>query len=320
MATPELTDNDRRHWAAMEERGILWGMRFLVAVYLFFGRWPFRFFLYPVVGYYFAVNSRARAASLDYLRQVQEFAPESGLTSGLRQGYRHFLSFAENLLDKIIVWLGRFDTRVLRFDKTELYALLESGEGALIVASHLGNLEICRALADFQQKVRLNILVHTKHTEKFNRLLSSVDKAHHVTLIQVTEINPAIAIQLFEKVQAGEFVVLVGDRVPVGSPRRTVTLPFMGKPASFPQGPYLLAHLLKCPVYTLFCFRKGDGCYHIYFEKLLEKIRLPSDRLLRQQAVERYARHYVKRLETYCLQAPLQWFNFYHFWQDDGVD
>ncbi|HHJ40464.1 MAG: lipid A biosynthesis acyltransferase [Methylothermaceae bacteria B42] len=320
MAAPELTEKTGMHWAAMEERGVLWGMRFLVGVYLFFGRWPFRVFLYPVVGYYFIVNSRARAASLDYLKHLAEFAPELGLTNCFRHSYRHFLYFAENLLDKIIVWLGRFDRSHLRFDKTELLALFERGEGALVVASHLGNLEICRALADFQQRVRLNILVHTKHTEKFNRLLSSVDKASHVTLIQVTEINPAIAIQLFEKVQRGEFVVLVGDRIPVGSPQRTVTLPFMGKPARFPQGPYLLAHLLKCPVYTLFCFRKEDGCYHIHFEKLLDQVRLPSNRSLRRQAVEQYARPYVKRLEAYCLQAPLQWFNFYCFWEEDGSE
>ncbi|BCX89864.1 hypothetical protein MIN45_P2238 [Methylomarinovum tepidoasis] len=303
------------HWAAMEERGVLWGMRFLLGVYLLLGRPFFRLFLYPVVGYYFVVNRRARAASRDYLCRLHRFAPRLGLDGGLWHSYRHFLSFAECLLDKIVVWLGRFDTTAVAFHNRELFLrLLDQGQGGLIVTAHLGNLEVCRALADFRRRLRLNILVHTKHAEKFNRLLGSVDRSHHMTLIQVTEIDPATAILLQDKVRRGEFVVLVGDRIPVGSPKRVVQLPFLGAPAPFPQGPWLLAHLLRCPVFTLFCYRCGDG-YHIHFDPLHEHVQLPRERTERLASIRAYARPFVERLQRHCLQAPLQWFNFYPFWE-----
>lgn len=307
-----------RHWAAMEERGILWGMRFLVGVYLLTGRLFFRLFLYPVVGYYFVVNRQARQASQDYLARLQRFQPRLGLHGSLWHSYRHFLAFAECLLDKIIVWMGRFDANSICFhNRAQFLDLLDSGQGALIIAAHLGNLEICRALADFKKELRLNILVHTKHAEKFNQLLTSVDRARHMNLIQVTEIHPAIAIELHERIQAGEFVVLVGDRIPVASADRVVTVPFLGVPARFPQGPYLLANLLKCPVFSLFCFRKDDGRYHIFFEKLTDQIHLPRSRKEQKTAISQYAAQFVQRLECYCLASPLQWFNFYPFWHPD---
>jgi predicted LPLAT superfamily acyltransferase len=41
----------------------------------------------------------------------------------------------------------------------------------MLVGAHLGNLEVCRALAEIGEKVTMNVLVHTKHAEQFNRLL-----------------------------------------------------------------------------------------------------------------------------------------------------
>lgn len=303
------------HWAALEERGVLWGMRFLLKVYLLLGRPFFRLFLYPVVGYYFFTNRQARSASRDYLCRLQRFAPELGLKGSLWHSYRHFLSFAECLLDKITVWLGRFEAESVFFPQREAFLeLVDSSQGALIITAHLGNLELGRALANARRRLKLNILVHTKHAAKFNRLLASVDQACQMTLIQVTEITPAVAIELYEKVQAGEFVVLVGDRIPVGSPARVVKVPFLGEEAAFPQGPYLLAHLLRCPVYTLFCYQDPAGRYRIQCDKFAERICLPRQSGAREELIRHYACLFVERLQYHCLKAPLQWFNFYRFW------
>ncbi len=303
------------HWANMEERGILWGMRFLLAVYLLLGRPFFRLFLYPVVAYYFVVNRRARLASMEYLDRLRQCFPHLEISGSGWFSYRHFLNYAECLLDKIVVWLGRFDMKsVVFFDRKVFLDLLQSGRGALIVTAHLGNLEVCRALADERRRLRLNILVHTKHAEKFNRLLEGVDHAPQMTLIQVTEMTPAVSIRLYEKIQAGEFVVLVGDRIPVSSEGRVVKVPFLGREAAFPQGPYLLAHLLQCPVYTLFCFRGEGGRYRIHFQQFAEHIHLPRNPRKRLDSIQRHAARFAERLQRHCLEAPLEWFNFYPFW------
>ncbi|MBU1664233.1 MAG: glycosyltransferase family 2 protein, partial [Gammaproteobacteria bacterium] len=90
------------------------------------------------------------------------------------------------------------------------------------------------------------------------------------------------------------------------------TADFLGAPAPFAQGPYILASLLKCPVYLFFCLRQNER-FHIHFEQFAERIELP--RKTRAAALQALAQRYSKRLAHYCRQAPLQWFNFYDFWK-----
>jgi predicted LPLAT superfamily acyltransferase len=302
------------HWAARRETGVLWGMKFMLWVYRRGGRSLFRGFLYPVIGYYFLANRTARKASRQYLRKLGTCFPELGLAGSFADSYRHFLAFGENLLDKIVVWLDQLDPSTIEFHNRQLLVeLLERRQGAILLGGHIGNLEICRALADLRGYIRLNILVHTRHAAKFNRLLGSVDHGGTITLIQVGELNPAVAIRLQEKIGAGEFLVLVGDRIPVHSRGRTVPAPFLGAAADFPQGPYLLASLLKCPVYTLFSYPQ-NGRYHIYLDPFAEAIDIPHREPRRRQALAEWAGRFAERLETHCRRAPLQWFNFYPFW------
>ena len=307
---PTTTD---RHWASLRETSIILGIRSLVWIYRLFGRWVFRLFLRPVVTYYFLSGRIARHASQEYLRRLGQRYPELGLSGGWRESYRHFLSFGETLLDKIIVWTGSITLNQVDFPNRKLLLdLLEQKRGAILLSGHIGNLELCQALAGLRGHIHLNILVHTKHAEKFNRLLDNNKGSATIQLIQVTELNPAIAIELQNKIEQGEFLVLVGDRVPV-SGSRTVQANFLGKKAEFPQGPYLLASLLRCPMYTLFCFNV-DGHFHIDLKLFAESIRIPRTEPQRLQMLEIQARRYAEQLEIHCRATPFQWFNFYPYW------
>ncbi|MGZ4982087.1 MAG: hypothetical protein ACXWE4_11130, partial [Methylobacter sp.] len=55
------------HWADMGEWSMIWGMRFLLRVYLLLGRSVLQWFLYPVVSYYWLANKSGREASQAYL-------------------------------------------------------------------------------------------------------------------------------------------------------------------------------------------------------------------------------------------------------------
>lgn len=309
-----MTTEPSKHWATVQETSTLWGIRILVWVYRLLGRGVFRLFLYPVIGYYFATGKLARNASLDYLQRLSGFFPQLGLVSGYRLSFRHFLNFGETLLDKIVVWTGGIDPTLVDFpNRPLLLEMLEQHRGGLIISGHIGNLEICQAIANMRGMIRLNILVHTKHAEKFNRLLGNYGGTANLTLIQVTEIDPSIAIDLQDKIERGEFVVMVGDRIPVNG-GRTISIPFLGTEADFPQGPYLLASLLRCPVYTLFCYPYA-GRYLIDLQPFAESIRIPRAEPERRQTMQQLARRYAERLEVLCQKVPLQWFNFYHYWQ-----
>lgn len=307
-------DNTPRHWAALEETSLVWGIKTLVWIYRIFGRWAFRLILMPVVSFYFFTGTVARNASRDYLRRLTHYFPDLRMGCGWWQSYRHFLGFGETLLDKIIAWMGHIDPNQVDFpNRPLLLALLEQKRGAMLVSGHIGNLEICQAIANLRGHIHLNILVHTRHAEKFNRLLGSTTGSATIKLIQVTELNPAIAIDLQEKIERGEFLVMVGDRVPVQG-GRTITVPFLGADADFPQGPYLLASLLRCPVFTFFCYAH-QGHYRIDLQPFADTIRIPRAEPQRQEMLKTLARRYAEQLEIHCHAAPLQWFNFYPYWQ-----
>jgi predicted LPLAT superfamily acyltransferase len=301
------------HWASLQETSAILGIRILVWVYRLCGRWLFRLLLRPVVTYYFLSGRIARNASREYLHRLGLSYPELGLSGGWWESYRHFLSFGETLLDKIIAWTGNINPDLVDFPNRKLLLdLLGQKRGAILLSGHIGNLELCQAIANMRGHIHLNILVHTKHAEKFNRLLGGSKGSATIELIQVTELNPTVAINLQQKIEQGEFLVLVGDRIPV-SGGRIVLANFLGKQAEFAQGPYLLASLLRCPVYSLFCFNV-DGRFHIDLELFAESVRIPRTEPQRLQTLETLARRYAERLETHCRAAPFQWFNFYPYW------
>jgi predicted LPLAT superfamily acyltransferase len=125
------------------------------------------------------------------------------------------------------------------------------------------------------------------------------------------EVGPETAIFLQSCIDRGEFVVIAGDRTPVLRSDRISRAPFLGHLAPFPQGPYIIASLLKCPVILIFCLKKA-GKYHIIFEHFESEISLP--RQARAAVLDSFVARYAERLTYYAERHPYQWFNFFDFW------
>ncbi len=137
-----------------------------------------------------------------------------------------------------------------------------------------------------------------------------------LNLMQVTDIGPETAMLLQEKLDRGEWIAIVGDRIAVNPQRggewRVCWSRFMGQTAPFPQGPFILAAILRCPVNLIFALRQ-QGKLRIYCEPFADPLLLP--RAERQQALQHIIDRYAERLEHYALQSPLDWFNFFDFWR-----
>jgi len=152
--------------------------------------------------------------------------------------------------------------------------------------------------------------VHTAHAQRFNRILHRLNPDSTVRLLQVTEFSAPTAMMLAERVAAGEMIAIAGDRIPV-SGDRVLSVPFLGSPAPFPAGPYLMASLLACPVYMLACLHDGEG-YRARIDKLSDRITLP--RASRVEAMTAHAAGFAAWLEARLGESPFDWFNFYPFW------
>jgi predicted LPLAT superfamily acyltransferase len=295
------------HWANVSEAGFAFGMWWLYLLYRVLGRWPFRVALAPVVLFYLLTRPMARRSSNEYFAQL-------GQGPSLWRTFRHLNGFAETLLDKALAVSGRFPFQSLRFTGREV--MLESmaqKKGGVLVTAHMGCLEVCRLAAERKDGPKLNVLVHTRHAEQFNALLARLDPHSQVKLLQVNDLAPSTAVVLAERVEAGEFVVIAADRVPVSdSVGRTVLVPFLGRAASFPIGPWILAAALRCQV-IFFSVLREDGSYRVQFERLVERVELPRGR--REAAAVEYVAKYAQALEACCRQSPEDWFNFYPFWE-----
>lgn len=299
------------HWSKLGETGTTLGIKILLLANKVFGHWGFRIFLYPVITYYYLSQSMARQASIDYLQKIRPFLEleqRRDLSS-----FKHFLMFGEILLDKFLVWMGEIHLEDIVFEDPSIFKEIAEGKkGGVIIVSHLGNMEICSALVQKFPDLQLTILGFTRHSEKFNSLINKASNSVRVEQLQVTEITPAVAIRLSERVEEGGYIVIAGDRTPVTGQNRVSEVSFLGKNAAFPQGAFILGGLLKCPVYLMFCLKKKKH-YHIYLELFSKQLKFA--RKERQYYVTEAVQSYAHRLEHYCVKAPLQWFNFYPFWQ-----
>lgn len=306
--------NDRLssfHWADFSEAGTKWGVRFLFFCYKVGGKPLYKVFLAPVIGYFFVFRADNRQASIAYLKRIQKLVPKYKDKNLYLLSLYHFWQFALCIIDKVAVWMGRIPHESTTSYRGDIISeLSERGEGAVLLLSHLGNSEICRVFSAKRKNFRLTVLMHTRHAENFNRLLEE-QQGGNLEIVQVTEVTPATAMMLSERLQRGEFIAIAADRVAINNPESNLTLPFLGAMAPFPSGPFTLAAILKAPLVSVFCLREGNH-HHIYFDWISRNV--TATRAERQQTINRLAQHYVALLEQYCLKAPLQWFNFYDFW------
>ena len=305
------------HWTRLAERGTALGIHITVACYRLLGERAARLLLYPVVGYFLLTGSSARRASLDYFRRLREFAGDAATAPrpGWTTSFRHMMAFAESALHKLAAWTGNLDPQNVDFpNRRELDALLASGRGALLIGAHLGNLEMTRALAAGERLVTVNAVVYAEHAPHFQQALMAANERYSLNLIHVADVGPETGIALKEKVERGELLVIVGDRTPPAENGRVCRVDFLGAPADFAQGPFILAALLECPVYLFFCLKEGDR-YRIHFERFAERIIL--SRKERNILLAGHVQRFAARLEALCLRAPYQWFNFYDYWRQN---
>ncbi|MGE5386494.1 MAG: glycosyltransferase family 2 protein [Betaproteobacteria bacterium] len=304
---------DEAHWSRQQERGSGLGMRILVAAYRLLGDPLARAMLRPIVAWHLLASASARNASLDYLQRLHRFTGGQSPRPNWRNAWRHLLAFAESALDKLGGWTGRIAQSDVDFpNRPEFFRLLSGQRGLVLLGAHLGNLEMMRAIAVGNNLAVINAVVYSEHAQRFAGSLAAANDSFRINLIPIDKLGPDTAIVLRDKIDRGEVLVIVGDRTPPAENGRVVEIDFLGAPASFAQGPYILAALLECPVHLFFCLREADG-YRVHFEPFAERIVLPRGE--RQQAITAYARRYAARLEALCARAPLQWFNFFDFWR-----
>ena len=241
-----MTDNTQNHWAAQPERG----SRLFLALTTLMVRYLPAFLMRPciwfVVLYFYATAPKPRRHILRYQTRLQTTYPDTVLPK--HSVFKQFIAFGEAICDRFAVWQRkiRYEDLVLE-DPDGVYAQIsDSVRGQIFACSHLGNTEVCRALVSHHKGFRLNVLVHSKHAQAFNEALQKAG-AEHIRLIQVTDLDPTLMMELNRRIEDGEWIAIAADRVPVRG-EKTADIHFLGHTAPMPQGAWLLAaHVHQSP-------------------------------------------------------------------------
>ena len=91
---------------------------------------------------------------------------------------------------------------------------------------------------------------------------------------------------------------------------KTVTINFLGAPAKFPAGPFVLASRFKVPVSFAYAMKESTFHYHFFASGIKEYLHLEKEALSQQILLD-----FVSDMESKVKQYPEQWYNYYNFWQ-----
>jgi predicted LPLAT superfamily acyltransferase len=156
----------------------------------------------------------------------------------------------------------------------------------------------------------LSIVGHFENAKMINALLEEVNPEMAARVIHTGRDPMEFALTVRERLDLGEMVAILGDRV--GMNDKAIKVDFFGEEAEFPTGPFLLASALKCPVYLTFGLYSEPNRYDLFCELFEERVVIP--RRDREAGLRDVVQRYAHRLEFYARKAPDNWFNFYKFW------
>ncbi|AND70162.1 hypothetical protein ATSB10_27080 [Dyella thiooxydans] len=296
------------HWQSRPEGGGHFALWLIRSIALVCGRTLARLSLYPITAYFYLRRAPERQASKQYLARVLGRPPTR------REVFDHLWCFAAITLDRVYLLARGDDDFVVETDGLDLLdAHIAKRQGVLLIGSHLGSFEALRALSTRRPEVSLRVVLDKQKTPAMTALLEALAPEIGAGVIDASRDGTSITLAMAEACQAGSLVALLADR---GREHEALHhVPFLGRPAPFPVGPWLLAHALQVPVMLCFGLYLGGNRYRLIFEPVAERVSIP--RAERAAALDALIAHYALRLEHYARIAPTNWFNFYDFWQQD---
>lgn len=293
-------------WYAKPEVGGALGIRCAVAFYRLLGE-PFaRLVVWMAPYFVILLDRKLLDSSKKYLSRALGRTP---LTS---DSIRHIRAFAHSVKLSIDFWMRSERPMEIHWDGLEeLKSRVRSAQGSILLGAHFGPIEACRSLCRFSPGLRILSLVHLGNSKGFRGLLREINPEAEKDMISVEQVNPALLVDLEKRLAAGESVAMLADRRTPLSPKRFIKARFLDDTASFPEGPFLIALLIRKPVYFLAPLFDEDT------NTLSFKLtRLPDVSTLdRKQALSTLVAAYAVALEEVCRNHPYLFFNFFDFWR-----
>ncbi|MDO8386052.1 MAG: acyl-CoA synthetase [Polaromonas sp.] len=295
----------RTSWRQRPERSNMLMLRVMTWISLRLGRAAGRCVLYGIAAYFLLANGAARRASRDYLQHALDLP-----RVGWRHIFRHFLSFASCVHDRVYLINDRFSLFDIRIHQEHLIAELTADrKGVFLMGAHMGSFEVLRSIGRRRPGMRVAMVMFEDNARKINAALSAINPAAQQDIVALGHADSMLRVH--ELIEGGSVVGMLADRCLNHDSTRPA--PFLGEPAEFPVGPFRMAAILRRPVLFMVGLYGGGNRYDIHFETLADFSTVPAG--AREAAVQAAIARYAQLLEAHCRAAPYNWFNFFDFWQ-----
>ncbi|MFM9922949.1 acyl-CoA synthetase [Variovorax sp. H27-G14] len=321
-AGPKNEKCEKGEWAHAPERSNMLALRFIVFMALVCGRHVTRLLLPPIALYFLLFAPTQRRHIKRYLFRAV------GPKAGWIDGFRLLHAFASTVLDRVYFLRGRmnlFDITVQGNEPLEGEAI--AGRGAFMLGAHVGSFEVMGACKQHtsQHQLRLAMLMFPDNAQRITAILNAIalpELRPHVIALG----RPHSMLALRDWLDGGGLGGMLADRTLPGSEDQpasqrgnSIVLPFLGQPASFNDGPFRLAALLRRKVFFMAGLYGGGARYDIRFDLLADFGERLTDPVERERRIRAAVEAYVARLEAICRAYPYNWFNFHDFWLEDAT-
>jgi lauroyl/myristoyl acyltransferase len=181
-----------------------------------------------------------------------------------------------------------------------LHENLRPLDGAVIsLTAHVGNWDLAGRFLARHSSRPTHVVVAVEEVPALERWLRRDGDGVRF----VPRSAPTISLGLLAALRRGEAVAFQGDRA-LGN-RGDIPVPFFGRPAPFPVGPFRLASASAAPVVPAFCTLGADRRYAV---SAMEPF------TVKPGGEEEALRAWVGILEGIVRARPTQWFNFFDIW------
>ena len=251
---------------------------------------------------YYCIAGRQRDRAL---RQIQEclgvpVAEAEGIIKSL------FCKLAQTLLEVMYIPVLTPKTMpnyVTIENRHYLDEVIKDGQGAVLLASHLGNWEwmgAAMAMAGFP----VASVIKTQPNEQHTRLLNEY---REMAGIELFTRGTSEVISAARALKAGRLIGLLADQ---DAGPNGLFVEFLGKMSSTPTGPTIFAKKFKVPVVPIFIVRKPEGGHRIILQPPLYY----QDTGQENDDIYNFTVKITKIIESTIRQYPDEWVWFQKRW------
>ena len=259
--------------------------------------------------YYFLFARKSNKNSFFFFHNVLKYKR----TTAYLKIYKNYYIFGQTILDKVAL-LASVKTKftIDHEGGKNLDKIAAMGKGGILVSAHIGNWEIAGQLLN-RLETTFNILMYENEHEKLKSYLEGVEKKKNVKIIAIKDGEMGHLIELHNAFANNELVVMHGDRFRENAV--TADTLFLGKTATFPAGPFIMAAKFGVPISVVFAVKESDTHYHFFATDPIEVKRTRTEEQT-DAAVKELLDKYIAEFEKMVYRYPEQWFNYYAFWKE----